>query len=92
LSQDFEQVLHVWHAPPNPLDGVGLFTVTYVQKVRSEFSGSCNFVSLDNIKQLKAVPAIRNRIRLMLKSDNIVPTMPLNFICAEGQSWLNNKE
>ncbi len=81
----------MWHAPPNPLDAVGMFAVTYVQKVRSEFSGSCNFVTLDNIKQLKAVPAIRNRIKLMLKADNIVPTMPLNFICAEGEPWKLNK-
>jgi 8-oxo-dGTP pyrophosphatase MutT (NUDIX family) len=27
------EVMHMWHAPPNPLDSVGLFAVTYLQRV-----------------------------------------------------------
>jgi ADP-ribose pyrophosphatase YjhB (NUDIX family) len=52
-GQHATEILHIWHAPPNPLDAVGCFAVTYVQKVRSEFSASCNSVSLDTIKNLK---------------------------------------
>ena len=53
VGQHPTEILHIWHAPPNPLDAVGTFAVTYVQKVRSEFSASSNSVSLDTIKSLK---------------------------------------
>ncbi len=35
----------------------------------------------------KAVPAIRNRIKLFLKDPDTVPTMPLSAMCPEGQPW-----
>ncbi len=54
VGQHATEVLHIWHAPPNPLDGVGCFAVTYIQKVRSDFSATCNFISIDTIKSLKA--------------------------------------
>ncbi|MBN8134000.1 hypothetical protein J0J29_23400, partial [Vibrio vulnificus] len=62
VGQHQPEIMHIWHAPPNPLDSVGIFAVTYLQKVRSDFPSSSNYISLDTINSLKCVPAIRKRI------------------------------
>lgn len=80
------EIMHIWHAPPNPLDSVGQFCVTYLQKVRGDFPSTCHAVSLDTIKSLKCTPAIRRRIKMLLQNDQ-VPTMPLNKFVPEGTPY-----
>lgn len=80
------EIMHIYHAPPNPLDGVGVFVVTYLQRVRNEFSAQANVVSSSTIRSLKVLPPVRRRIKQLLTEDT-VPTMPLDFICPEGQAW-----
>ncbi len=80
-------LLLVRHAPPNPLDAVGSFTVTYVQKVRSDLPASSNCITLDEIASLKCPPSIRKRVRLFLESDGKLETMPLSCFVPEGAPY-----
>ena len=81
------EIMHIWHAPPQKLDGgVGVFAVTYLQKVRGDFPSTCHTVSLDSIRALKCVPALRKRIKMLLK-DGSVPTMPLSKFVPEGTPY-----
>lgn len=81
------EIMHIWHAPPNPLDAVGIFAVSYLQKVRSDFPSTCHSISIDSLRLLKCLPALRKRIKMLLKGEVIVPTMPLSKFVPEGTPY-----
>jgi hypothetical protein len=81
------EIMHIWHAPPNPLDAVGVFAVTYLQMVRGDFPSTCRTVRLDSIKSLNCIPPVRKRIKMLLKADGQIPTMPLSKFVPEGTPY-----
>ena len=84
-------IIHIWHAPPNPLGGIGLFAVTYLQKIRGEFPSGVKKLDSGMMDSFKlSNESLKERLQVLMTKGK-VPIMPPSLFVPEGHPYKEKK-